>query len=106
MADRPRRSRLLTLLSEACEIEHGLTCSYLYALFSLDRESLPPEKLKLTRHWAAQIGAVATQEMLHLAQAWNLLQAVGGTPYHLHPPFPVEKGGMPIRVMLSLEGFS
>lgn len=58
------------------------------------------------RRWAAQISFVATQEMLHLAQVWNLLQAIGGTPYHLHPLFPLPRGGLPIRVTMSLECFS
>jgi Ferritin-like len=103
------RSRLLTLLSEACEVEHGLACSYLYAAFSLKHgqsEGLGFEQEQKVRWWAAQISFVATQEMLHLAQAWNLLQAVGGTPYHLHPTFPLVRGGLPIDVTLSLEGFS
>ena len=32
------RSELLKLLSEACELEHGLACSYLYAAFSLKQD--------------------------------------------------------------------
>ena len=39
---------LVYLLGEACEIEHGLMCEYLYAQFSLKRtadEGLTPEQL-------------------------------------------------------------
>lgn len=108
-AERVSRSRLLSLLSEACEVEHGLACSYLYAAFSLKRgqaDGLTFAQEQKVRRWASDILFVATQEMLHLAQAWNLLQAVGGTPYHLHPPFPVERAVAPIPVRMSLEGFS
>ena len=31
------REELVYLLGEACEIEHGLMCEYLYAQFSLKR---------------------------------------------------------------------
>jgi len=109
MLERARRSRVLSLLSEACEIEHGLACSYLFAAFTLKRgqpEGLSFEQEQLVRKWAAQISFVATQEMLHLAQAWNLLQAIGGTPYHLHGVFPVERGELEVRVPMTLEGFS
>jgi len=109
MSTDARRSELLSLLSEACEVEHGLACSYLYASFSLKRgqsEGLDFAQEQIVRRWAAQLSFVASQEMLHLAQAWNLLQAVGGTPYHLHPVFPLERGGLPIPVRMSLEGFS
>src|ERR1700722_19196015 len=83
------RAELLTLLAEACELEHGLACSYLYAAFSLKQDAseggLTPEQVMLTRQWAGQIFFVAAQEMLHLAQAWNLLVAAGGAPYYLRP---------------------
>ena len=108
-SSRPTRSRLLSLLSEACEVEHGLACSYLYASFSLKHgqsEGLSFEQEQRVRRWAAQISFVATQEMLHLAQAWNLLQAVGGTPYHMHPQFPLARGELPIHVTMSLAPFS
>jgi hypothetical protein len=109
MSNEARRSELFSLLSEACEVEHGLACSYLYAAFSLKRgqtEGLDFAQEQRVRRWASEISFVATQEMLHLAQAWNLLQAIGGTPYHLHPIFPLVRGGLPIPVRMSLEGFS
>ncbi len=109
MPELARRSRLLSLLSEACELEHGLACSYLYAAFSLKRgqsEGLTFLQEQMVRKWASQISFVASQEMFHLAQAWNLLQAIGGTPYYLHRPFPQSRREDPIPVKLSLEGFS
>jgi hypothetical protein len=90
--ERPTRSLLLSLLTEACELEHGLACCYLYAAFSLKKELHEPgmtwERQRLTRMWAAQIFMVAAQEMQHLAEAWNLLIAIGGTAYYGRPPFP------------------
>jgi hypothetical protein len=105
---RPSRSRLLGLLSEACEIEHGLACSYLFAAFSLRRETsdgLSWEQCQRARLWAAQVYFIAGQEMLHLAQAWNLLTALGGTPWWGHPPFPQERGFAPVEAALTLEPY-
>lgn len=103
------RSLLLSLLSEACELEHGLACSYLFAAFSLRREpgdGLTWDQCQELRLWAAQVYFVASQEMLHLAQAWNLLTAVGGSPWWSQPSFPQSKGYVPIEVELTLERYS
>lgn len=103
------RSTLLRLLTEACELEHGLACSYLYAAMSLkqdtDGERLPAEQAPLVRQWAAQVYFVASQEMLHLAQAWNLLTALGGTPYYLRPNFPQNTKYYPLHMRLALEPY-
>src|SRR5262249_23324240 len=109
-ADTPvSRSTLLKLLTEACELEHGLACSYLYSAMTLrqqpDGEKLPPERLPMVRQWASQIYFVASQEMLHLAQAWNLLTALGGTPYYLRPNFPQNTKYYPLHMRLALEPF-
>ena len=106
----PRNRReLMALLTDACELEHGIACSYLYAAFSLKKQSfdrgLTPEQLRLTRYWASQIFFVAGEEMLHLAQAWNLLAAIGGAPYCLRPNLPQDSRYYPIRARLSLEPF-
>ena len=103
-----RRSQLLSLLSEACELEHALACSYLFAAFSLKQgpeDGLDWQQQQLTRRWAAQVYFVASQEMLHLAQAWNLLAAIGGTPYDDHERFPHPKSYYPIHARLSLERY-
>jgi hypothetical protein len=98
MSDQPpgrpasRRSALLSLLTEACELEHALACTYLYAAFTLKQDlnegGLDWRQLQKVRFWAAQLYFIASQEMLHLAQVWNLQAAIGGTPYYLRPNFP------------------
>jgi hypothetical protein len=104
-----QRSTLLKLLTEACELEHGLACSYMFAAMSLRQEPaaeiFPAEKLSLSRQWASQIYFIASQEMLHLAQAWNLLLALGGTPYALRPNFPQRSNYYPFNLPLQLESF-
>lgn len=112
-ADSPRkvvsRSELLSLLSEACELEHGLACSYLYSAFTLKQDlaegGITWQQLQSVRLWAAQIYLVASQEMLHLAQAWNLLTAIGGTPYYSRPNFPQNSKYYPLNVPLETEPF-
>src|SRR5262249_25647770 len=103
------RSELLSLLTEACELEHGLACSYLYTAFTLKKElaegGLPWKRLRAARKWAAQIFFVASQEMLHLAQAWNLIAAIGGPPYYLRPNFPQGTKYYPLHLPLKLEPF-
>ena len=103
------RRELMALLTDACELEHGIACSYLYAAFSLKKQSfdggLTPEQLRLTRYWASQIFFVAAEEMLHMAQVWNLLVAIGGTPYCLRPNLPQSSRYYPIRARLTLEPF-
>jgi len=104
------RVELLSLLAEACELEHGLACSYLYAAFSLKQDvsegGLTTRQLVLARQWAGQIFFVAAQEMLHLAQAWNLMVAAGGAPYYLRPNFPQPSKYYPLHLPLTLRPFS
>jgi len=103
------RSDLLRILTEACELEHGLACSYLYAAMTLRREPagnlLPPDQVLLVRQWASQVYFVASQEMLHLAQVWNLLTALGGAPYYLRPNFPQSVKYYPLHMRLALEPY-
>src|SRR5438270_13042874 len=71
-------------LQWAIELEHATIPPYMCALYSLDPERNPE---------AAQVvGTVLTEEMLHLALAANLLNAVGGAPMldapELLPPYP------------------
>lgn len=105
-----RRSQLLSLLTEACEIEHGLACAYLYAAFSLKQElsegGITWQQLQKIRLWAAQLYFIASQEMLHLAQVWDLQSAIGGTPYYLRPNFPLPSKYYPLNLPLRLERFS
>jgi len=78
-----RREELLWLLVQACELEHGLMCEYLFAQFTLKRgtdEGLTDEQLAKVAAWEAVIVDVTKQEMLHLALPTNLLTAVGARP--------------------------
>lgn len=104
------RSELLTLLSEACELEHGLACCYLYAAFSLKQEvtegGISWEQQQKVRLWASQIFHVAAEEMFHLSQAWNLLSAIGGTPWYGRPNFPQPSDYYPLHLPLETRPFS
>lgn len=104
------RSQLLSLLTQACELEHGLACSYLYAAFTLKQDlsegGLTSKQLQKVRFWAAQVFFVAAEEMLHLAQVWNLQAAIGGTPYYLRPNFPLPTNYYPLNLPIVLERFS
>ena len=105
-----RRSQLLSLLTEACELEHGLACSYLYSAFTLKQDlnegGLDWRQMQKVRFWAAQLYFIAAQEMLHLAQVWNLQAAIGGTPYYLRPNFPQSSKYYSLDVPLRLQRFS
>lgn len=98
----------MSLLSEACELEHALGCSYLYAAFSIKREiseGISWREQQTYRRWQSQLYHVAAQEMLHLGQAWNLLSAVGGTPHYYKPSYPQPARHYPLNVALLLRRF-
>ena len=103
------RSRLLSLLTEACELEHGLACSYLFAAFSIKQDlaegGLNWRQLQAARLWASELYMVAAEEMLHLAQAWNILSSIGGSPYYLRPNFPQSRTYYGFDLPLTLERF-
>jgi hypothetical protein len=87
------RTQLMDLLSEAAEIEHSLACQYLYAAFSLKQPGDPgintPEQASMVTRWFDRnVHTIATQEMLHLALANNMLTAIGAAPYLVRPNFP------------------
>ncbi|NUP79582.1 MAG: hypothetical protein HOV96_18760 [Nonomuraea sp.] len=74
----PRTARIDTLdslrrhLQWAVELEHATLPPYLCALYSIDQERNPDA--------ATVVESVFVEEMLHLALAANLLNAVGGAP--------------------------
>lgn len=108
MSGEVSRARLHALLAEACELEHALCCSYLFAAFSMKRDladGLDWRQQQVARKWASQIYHVAAQEMLHLAQAWNLLTATGGAAYYDRPNFPQPARNFPLNVALTLRRF-
>ena len=102
------REELVYLLGEACELEHGLMCEYLYAQFSLNRgveEGLTPGQLVRVQAWEAALIDVIKQEMLHLALATNILTAVGAAPHFERPNFPIWSRWYPSGVQIALLPF-
>jgi hypothetical protein len=102
------REELVYLLGEACEIEHGLMCEYLYAQFSLKRtadEGLTPEQLARVQVWEATLVDVIKQEMLHLALATNILTAIGAAPHFERPNLPILSRWYPPGVQIALLPF-
>ncbi|MEA2634686.1 MAG: hypothetical protein QOH92_1453 [Chloroflexota bacterium] len=102
------REELVYLLGEACELEHGLLCEYLYAQFSLKRsvqEGVTPEQLARIQAWELTIIDVIKQEMLHLALATNILTALGAAPHFERPNFPILSHWYPPDVQIALVPF-
>jgi hypothetical protein len=102
------REELVYLLGQACELEHGLMCEYLYAQFSLKRgldEGLTPAQLDRVQAWEAALISVIKQEMLHLALSTNILTAVGAAPHFERPNFPILSHWYPPGVQIALVGF-
>jgi hypothetical protein len=102
------REQLVYLLTHACELEQGVLCEYLFALYSLKldpQDGLSPQQLAQVARWGQTLSEVAVQEMLQLALATNLLTAVGAVP-HLHRPnFPIRCQWYPPDVRLALAPF-
>src|SRR5215467_9546116 len=102
------REELVYLLGQACEIEHGLMCEYLYAQFSLKRgldEGLTEAQLARVQAWEKALIAVIKQEMLHLALATNILTAIGAAPHFERPNFPILSRWYPEGVQIALLPF-
>jgi hypothetical protein len=102
------REELVYLLGQACEIEHGLMCEYLYAQFSLKRgpdEGLSAAQLARVQAWSAALIDVIKQEMLHLALATNILTAIGAAPHFERPNFPILSRWYPEGVQIALLPF-
>src|SRR6476620_7454451 len=86
------RQALIYTLSKAAELEHLIICQYLFAAFSLKRDSsegLSEPMVPMVNGWARTLMHIAAQEMLHLALVQNLLTAVGASPHLSRPNFPV-----------------
>jgi Ferritin-like len=102
------REELVYLLGQACELEHGLMCEYLYAQFSLKRgldEGLTEGQLARVRAWERALISVIKQEMLHLALATNILTAMGAAPHFERPNFPILSRWYPEGVQIALVPF-
>ncbi|WP_159458431.1 ferritin-like domain-containing protein [Roseisalinus antarcticus] len=88
-----RRMRLAAMLCEAAELEHSLTCQYLFAGFALKREmteGLTAAELDKVRGWRSTIMLIARQEMEHLGYVNNVLTALGEAPHLVRPDFPLD----------------
>lgn len=102
------REELLYLLCEAAEFEHTVMCSYLFAQWSLKRdtsEGVTEEELKAIERWRRSLRQVALEEMLHLSLVNNILAAVGASPHLWRPAFPVQPGRFPADVVMKLSHF-
>jgi rubrerythrin len=75
-------------LQAAVMLEHSTIPTYLYALFSVDPKKNPTV--------SKIISSVVYEEMLHMALACNILNAVGGSPLIDDPSFvPTYPGPLP-----------
>jgi CDGSH-type Zn-finger protein/uncharacterized Fe-S cluster protein YjdI len=103
------REELLYLLCEAAEFEHTVMCSYLYAQWSLKRETsegVTEKELEAIERWRRSLRQVALEEMLHLSLVNNILAAVGASPHLWRPAFPVRAGHFPSDVVMKLSPFN
>jgi hypothetical protein len=85
------REALISLLYQAAELEHGLSCAYLFAAFSLKDKpdhDLPDAAVEAVGRWRRSITDVAVQEMGHLAIVSNLLTSLGAAPHFDRSNFP------------------
>jgi len=102
------REQLVYLLTQAAELEQGILCEYLFALYSLKRDpgdGLEGEQLAVVTRWGDTLAEIAVQEMLHLTLATNLLTAVGATPHFHRPNFPIRCQWYPPEVQVALVPF-
>jgi hypothetical protein len=82
------KASVLTALQSAIELEHSTIPPYLYALYSI----VPGKNETIS----SIIESVVIQEMLHLALASNVLNALGGSPVLDSPDFiPTYPGPLP-----------
>ncbi|MFT5467591.1 MAG: hypothetical protein ACI8UO_002696 [Verrucomicrobiales bacterium] len=102
------RELLTVYLTRASALEQQLLSAYLYTAYSLKQDMSEGGianhvEMGSTLAWRGMITGVAVQEMLHLALASNMLNAVGGTP--LFRPFidlPIDVGDQPKDKWLDL----
>lgn len=103
------RAQLIYLLTEAAELEHGISCCYLFTAFSMKRdvkEGITQAQLGKVRRWRGTILQIAIQEMVHMSLACNLLTAVGGAPHVRRPNLPASPRAYPPSFTLQLLPFT
>jgi hypothetical protein len=87
---------LFTHLQGAIQLEHSTIPVYLTALYSIKPGFMPEVRQILS--------SVAVEEMLHLAIACNVLNAIGGQPVLSSPDFiPRYPGPLPMNINTSLQ---
>lgn len=110
MAPVTTREELVYLLSRAAEIEHAVSCIYLFAAHSLKSQlsegGLTSSQLSMVLGWKRRLSQVSREEMLHLAQVANLLTAIGGAPHFTRTNFPIPAKSISFGMKLALEPFS
>ena len=115
------REEIYQALLQASHLEHGLSLLYMYAAFSLrknttdypDYDSVDPETRKLyqltmnqVRLWEKQLLHISRQEMEHLGIVQNLLGAIGEKPYFSRPNFPISADAHEIDIPYHLSRFN
>jgi len=103
------RDALIYMLGEAAELEHAIMAQYLFAAFSLKGgtdEDVDERQLRHIKEWRKAIMGVATEEMLHLGLANNLLAAVGAAPRVGRPNLPQAGRYYPPGMSFALVPFS
>jgi hypothetical protein len=90
-------------LQQAIELEHATLPTYLYALYSIKPDT--------NQQIASLVLSVVMEEMLHMALACNILNAVGGHPVidkpDFIPPYPGPlPGGVESGLQVPLSPFS
>ena len=103
------REELIFALSRAAELEHGLTCIYLFAAFSMKRsltEGIDEIQQDQIRNWEAVVLEVAKQEMEHLGMVCNLLNSIGAPQHFDRPNFPQSPEYYSTQGAFTLEKFS
>ena len=105
-----KRNRLANLLSEAAQIEHEITCQYLFAAFSFKRKheegGVTWDQLELMRRWEISLLLVARQEMEHQGLAINLLTAIGESPRFSRIQYPSRARYRALNFPAALEPFN
>jgi hypothetical protein len=103
------REELIFALSWAAELEHGLTCIYLFAAFTMKRfpeEGIDEVQQDQIRNWQGTILAVAMQEMEHLGYVCNMLNAIGGAQHFNRPNLPQPPSYYSTNGAFTLEAFN
>ena len=103
------RDALIYMLGEAAELEHAIMAQYLFAAFSLKGgtdEDVDERQLRHIKEWRKAIMGVATEEMLHLGLANNLLAAIGAAPRVGRPNLPQAGRYYPPGMSFALVPFS